>query len=83
MLCCCSLSGINACKNYRNNPFQDYNKEYIYINFDIKNPKDEKEIVTPIIQYWCNNCDSLLNPYQKYCHNCGKEIDWSNIFCNE
>ncbi len=39
--------------------------------------------VKPVIQYWCNYCDSVLTPHQKYCHNCGREIDWSEIFKDE
>lgn len=33
----------------------------------------------PIIQYWCPNCDALLNKYDKYCHNCGKPLNWDDI----
>lgn len=72
MICWCSLAGTSACKNCLNNSdSSELNRVYtIYTPIKVK----------PTIQYWCNNCDSILTPYQKYCHNCGKEIDWSEIF---
>lgn len=33
-------------------------------------------------EYWCDNCDSILIPFHKYCYNCGKKINWSEIFKN-
>jgi uncharacterized OB-fold protein len=69
MICWCSLAGTTACNNCPNNL---YSPELTRIYTSTK--------VKPTVQYWCDNCDSMLIPYQKYCHNCGKEIDWSEIF---
>lgn len=33
----------------------------------------------PVIRYWCSKCDGLINKYDKFCHNCGWGIDWSEI----
>lgn len=38
-----------------------------------------KNKAKPVIQYWCSECDALLNKYDKYCHNCGRAIDWGNL----
>lgn len=83
MICCCSFAGTPACKTCFNNHL--INTESKEMNID---PKELDKVyiptkVKPTIQYWCNNCDSVLTPYQKYCHNCGKEIDWSEIFKDE
>lgn len=91
MVCCCSLAGTAACRTCSNNPFVDlthigsnYTNTYTYTQY----PSEWKEVhtpakVKPTVQYWCDNCDSVLTPHQKYCHNCGKEIDWSDIFKDE
>lgn len=89
MVCCCSLAGTAACRTCFNNPFAEtknsktfnYTNTYEYTQY----PSEWKEVHTPAkmkptVQYWCGNCDSVLTPHQKYCHNCGKEIDWSEIF---
>lgn len=34
----------------------------------------------PIIQYWCSECDAILDKCDKYCHNCGCKIDWEEEF---
>lgn len=92
MVCCCSLAGTKACRTCSNNYFAEEIKNpntYNYTNYKyIQYPSEWKESHTPIkikptIQYWCGNCDSALTSHQKYCHNCGKEIDWSDIFKDE
>lgn len=89
MICCCSLAGTVACKTCFNNPDADLTniKSNYVIKTNIFSPELNK-IYTPVkvkptIQYWCDYCDSVLTPHQKYCHNCGKEIDWSEIFKDE
>ena len=89
MICCCDLAGTEACKTCSNNPFA--NLTYTEFNYTIPTYIDLSELnkvyapvkVKPTIQYWCGNCESILTPHQKYCHNCGKEIDWSDIFKDE
>lgn len=81
MVCCCSLAGTRAClscNNYANNITSiPYNHEKIIVP-TIPNLIEQKEKIKPIKEYYCSNCESLLTIYQKYCHNCGKEIDWNN-----
>lgn len=76
MICNCTLAGTDACNNCPNSN-QSLEKTYKY-NLMIDNMiKDVKPIKGfPVIQYWCSQCDALLNKYDKYCHNCGIEIDW-------
>lgn len=88
MTCCCSLAGTAACRACPNNPFADLThtgfNTYDYGSYEyIYNRIDEKNKANPIIQYWCGNCDSILTPHQKYCHNCGKQIDWEQILREE
>lgn len=73
MICCCSLAGTEACLHCFNNIKSNKN---IYYYSATNLPRK----IRPIIQYWCSNCESILIPYQKYCHNCGKEVNWSETF---
>lgn len=89
MICCCSLAGTAACQYCTNNPDYTNNMSNIKLSYDygsrdnIYNRIDEKNKANPIIQYWCSNCDAILTYHQKYCHNCGKEIDWEQILQEE
>lgn len=91
MTCCCSLAGTAACRTCPNNYFADLThtrfndtNTYKYTQY----PSEWKEIhvpikVNPTVQYWCSNCDAILTYHQKYCHNCGKQIDWEQILREE
>ncbi len=96
MICCCSLAGTAACQYCTNNPDYTNNMSNIKLSYDysslpydhssyeyIYNHMHEKNKANPIIQYWCSNCDAILTYHQKYCHNCGKEIDWEQILQEE
>lgn len=89
MVCCCSLAGTAACRTCSNNPFADLSHSGSnYVITTRTYPPEPDRIFVPVkvkptVQYWCDNCDSVLTPHQKYCHNCGKEIDWSEIFKDE
>lgn len=31
--------------------------------------------------YWCSKCDcSSIQRYDKFCHECGQRLDWSNLW---
>lgn len=89
MVCCCSLAGTAACRTCFNNPFADLThggSNYVITTRTYPPESDRIYVpmkVKPTVQYWCSNCDSALTPHQKYCHNCGKELDWSEIFKDE
>lgn len=81
MICCCALAGTEACKNCNNksNQYVEYKTTYFtpekyQINYYKKDKKKK-----PILQYWCPDCDALLNKYDKFCHNCGIRLDWEGI----
>lgn len=82
MICCCTLVGTEACKNCNNNKTNQY-VEYKTTYFTPEMykidyyKKDEKK--KPILQYWCPDCDALLNKYDKFCHNCRLRLDWEDI----
>ncbi len=82
LTCCCSLAGTKACLSCNNyqNAFGSINYSPFTITktIFIDPAEDKPKKVVPVKQYWCDNCDALLTIYQKYCHNCGKEIDWTN-----
>ena len=82
-ICNCSLAGTEACENCNNNP-NIPNPTIIWPTPTIySNPLDNNAIVkilkdnkkAPVIQYWCPDCDAILDKYQKFCHNCGLELD--------
>lgn len=88
MICCCALAGTKACDNCLNNG--GFNTANIYTNTYRYTPYPSEWTtihapikIKPTVQYWCGNCESILTLYQKYCHNCGKEIDWSEILKDE
>lgn len=68
MICNCTLAGTDACNHCNNN---NSNDNLIKVT--------EVKIGYPVIQYWCSECDALLQKYDKYCHNCGAFINWNNI----
>lgn len=86
MICCCSLAGTEACKtcynkfDYPSNTIPESAKistSKVFTEY-IQAPQKEKTS-KPKIQYWCNECDALLNKFANYCHNCGVKLDWSEI----
>lgn len=75
MICNCTLAGTNACNNCSNNNSIYNNKIQLEIIKEINKNKEAH----PVTQYWCSECDALLNKYAKYCHNCGSKINWDNV----
>lgn len=42
-----------------------------------KTSDNKPKPVKPTVQYYCSLCDAIVDKYDKYCHNCGMPIDWS------
>ena len=86
-ICNCSLAGTEACKNCNNNPFKIKTaipNQTMWTATYYSDPLDNNKILkdnkkVPVIQYWCPDCDAILDKYQKFCHNCGLELDWDRL----
>ena len=74
MICNCTLAGTDACNNCVNNLIQ---KASDVIVSEIKINSNKKGF--PVVQYWCSECEASLDKYDKYCHNCGIEINWEKM----
>lgn len=83
MICCCTLANTESCKNCINNNKTNSSSVYkTYFTpemYTIDYYKQRNKKKKPTIQFWCPNCDALLNKYDKFCHNCGNEIDWEEV----
>jgi len=82
MACYCSLAGTAACKNCMNNPNANLNQTFTYLTKIKTYPytvQKEEESNEPITQYQCLKCRTILNKFDRYCHNCGSKIDWSDF----
>lgn len=89
MICCCSLAGSDACKSCQNKSNNCTScGASADVPFDTVMPtinnwapiaKYPVKYVNPTNPHLCPGCSGLLFPYQKYCHNCGAPLDWSNI----
>lgn len=80
MACCCILAGTNACKNCNNykNYFGDSNINTYLEPMDYELHRTMKSPKKPILQCYCPYCESIVEKYDKYCHNCGEKLDWSD-----
>lgn len=67
-------------------PFVALNKdEAVEIYEKLKEKAAEVEIEGGILNWWfvCGECQMQISKGDKYCRQCGRELDWSGIYLKE
>lgn len=41
-----------------------------------QNPQPPSQITSPSIKYCCKSCGAAVSPNQRYCPQCGRQLEW-------